>query len=130
MLRPQAGDTFLLVGHAFVYGLEDTIPLLGKLPAPWVVRVFDQPERWSRDIYKFLNPATGELSLEDPRLEPHPLWERVALEELGRELTGDDPQDCAFFRHKETGEIMDSDPRLLPEALAARGVELVKFTLV
>ena len=31
---------------------------------------------------------------------------------------------------RETGELVDSDPRLFPDALVARGVELQGFALI
>jgi hypothetical protein len=130
VLRPQADGTFVLVGNAFVYGLHDAAALLGSLPTPWRVQTFHHADQTSRTVYKFFNPETGELTKEDPRLEPHALWERVQLEDFSRAFTGDDPQVCDFFRNKISGEILDSDPRLLPDALTQRGVKLETFTLV
>jgi hypothetical protein len=88
------------------------------------------PDNFNRILYHFFNAETGEHTTEDPRLEPHPEWERIDLEDLGRDLTGDDPEFCDFFRNKSTGELINYDPRLLPEALKARGVQLRNFTLV
>jgi hypothetical protein len=78
----------------------------------------------------FVNDDTGEVTREDPRLEPHPAWKRVGLDEIGREPTGDDPEVWDYFRNKNTGELMNHDPRLLPEALEARGVPLTQFALL
>jgi len=36
----------------------------------------------------------------------------------------------AYFRNCETGEVMDSDPRMSPEALKERGVDIKTFHLV
>ena len=130
VLRPQFGETFVLVGNAFVYGLHDATALLGPLPTPWRVQTLHHPDQAFRTVYKFFNPETDELTMEDPRLDPHPLWERVELEDLERKFTGDDPQVCDFFRNKIIGKIIDSDPRLLPHALMERGVKLEEFTLV
>ena len=80
-----------------------------------------------RYTYLFYNPTTDELTREDPRLEPHPDWERV---EQTMPLEQDDPEVCDFFRNKRTGEVMDSDPRISPEALEARGVKLRTFAIV
>jgi hypothetical protein len=41
-----------------------------------------------------------------------------------------DPIVMAVFKNTETGEIMKSDPRMLPEALIARGVKLENIRLV
>ena len=73
-----------------------------------------------------MNLATGEQTLEDPRLEAMPLeWERMTYER-----TPDDPAYFAAFRNKVTDETINSDPRLSPEALQARGVALETFSLI
>jgi hypothetical protein len=33
------------------------------------------------------------------------------------------------YQHKVTGEVINSDPRLLPEALGVRGVKVQTFTI-
>ncbi len=130
MLRPQPGGAFLLVGSAFVYGLNDARAFLGPLPAPWRVQTSRHPDQAFRTVYRYFNPETGILTAEDPRLKPHPSWERIGLENLGRKLTGEDPQVCDFFRNKLTGEVSNSDPRLGPGELAERGARLEPFVLV
>jgi hypothetical protein len=130
VLRPLAKDQYQLVGSAFIYGLHDAIPLLGPLPREWRVQCGPYSEHSQRTLYRFFNSDTGELTADDPRLEPHPDWERVEVEDLGRVLTGDDPEVCDFFRNKTTEELINYDPRLLPEALEARGVPLRTFSLV
>ncbi|KAK1753786.1 heterokaryon incompatibility protein-domain-containing protein [Echria macrotheca] len=130
VLRRRSDGSFLFLGKAFVYGLHDAIALLGPLPSPWSVQILVYPPSYHRNMYRFFNAETKEVSMEDPRLEPSSLWERIAEEDLERELTGDDPEVCSFFRNKDTGETMDSDPRMLPDALRARGVDLQGFTLV
>lgn len=131
VLRPLPNGTFLLVGDSFVYGLHDATALLGPLPSPWRIRVHNHPEHDWRHVYQFFNSDTGISTPEDPRLDPvDDRWERVNFEDLGRGLTGDDPEICDFFRNKVTQEIMDSDPRYLPEALRDRGVQLEEFILV
>jgi hypothetical protein len=79
---------------------------------------------------QILPPRYNILMPEGLRLNPlDDSWERVNLEDLGRELTGGDPEICDF-RNNLTGEIMDSDPRYLPEALRDWGVQLEEFILV
>ncbi|KAB5566804.1 hypothetical protein GE09DRAFT_1219060 [Coniochaeta sp. 2T2.1] len=119
-----------LVGESFVYGLHSAIPLLGPLPAGWRVVLYDDPKTYWRFMYRFVSANNDPIIAEDPRLEPHPEWERVELEDLGRDLTGDDPEVCDFFRHKTTGELIDYDPRMSAEALEARGVPLRRFAIV
>lgn len=81
-------------------------------------------------MYIFVVSGTGETIFEDPRLRPHPDWERINPGDTGRDLNCDDPEICDLFRHKETGEIRNSDLRWLPGALEQRHMELVKFRLV
>ncbi|KAM0264110.1 hypothetical protein ACHAQJ_000855 [Trichoderma viride] len=130
VLRPTIDGNFQLVGESFVYGLNDGQALLGDLQYPWRVQIFDHPDQDFRIEHRYYNADTGKTTVSDPRLEDHPEWERVSLEDLGRTLTGDDPIILEFFKNKITGEIMDSDPRLLPEALQGREIELQWFTIV
>lgn len=130
VIRETDNGNFRLVGSSFVYGLNDGQALLGRLKSPWRVQIFDHPEQDFRIEHRYYNRETRELTVSDPRLEDHPEWERVSLEDLGRPLIGDDPIILEFFKNKITGGIMNSDPRLLPEALEARGVDLQWFTIV
>jgi hypothetical protein len=81
----------------------------------------------NRYKYRFYNRDTKELVQEDPRLEGTNLgnWER-----FDHEPEPDDPPVFDYFRHKETGEVINSDPRMLPKALEARGVKLESFMLI
>jgi hypothetical protein len=130
VLHPLNDGNFRLVGESFVYGLNDGQTLLGPLQYPWRVQILDHPDQDFRIEHRYYNKETRKTTISDPRLEDHPEWERIPLGELGRTLTGDDPIILEFFKNKITGEIMDSDPRLLPEALQARGVELQWFTII
>ncbi|KIW94642.1 uncharacterized protein Z519_04618 [Cladophialophora bantiana CBS 173.52] len=127
LLRPQSGNpkTFALVGDAFVYGLHDATALLGQLPSPWRVQVFEDDAGYLT-AYRFFNPQSNVLSDEDPRLGPLEQWTRVTS--LPR--TMDDPVIFQVFQHNQTGEIIKHDPRLDPEALIARGLNVNTFCLV
>lgn len=129
VLRPLDDEVYSLVGDCFVYGLNDGQALLGALPHPWRVQVFDHPEQDFRIEHKYYNGQTRELTTSDPRLEAHPEWERVPFEDLERALTGDDPLVVEFFKNKTSGEVMNSDPRLLPDELECRGVKLRWFSI-
>lgn len=62
----------------------------------------------------------------DPRLGPLPVqWEEMRPE--GKEV---DVNVASRFKNRDTGEVMDSDPRLLPDALRDRGIPLESFCLV
>ncbi|KAK4446413.1 HET-domain-containing protein [Podospora aff. communis PSN243] len=116
------GGHFQVIGTCYVYGLEDAIGLLGPLPEPWVGHLENRPGTRRRLV--FHNKETGEYSHDDPRLGDLGGWER-----LGVVTEADDPEVFEYFQHKESREVMNSDPRMLPEALKARGVELTTFVL-
>ncbi|CAM1506381.1 Fc.00g060220.m01.CDS01 [Cosmosporella sp. VM-42] len=124
VLRSLDSGRYNLVGDSFVYGLNDAQALLGRLPSPWRVQIFDHPEQDFRIEHRYFNEETKELTASDPRLEENIDWERVSPQELGRTLTGDDPLIIDFFRHKDTGDLVNSDPRLLPATLRKQGVNL------
>ncbi|KAF5568270.1 heterokaryon incompatibility protein [Fusarium napiforme] len=129
ILRPCEDNTWKFLSDCYVWDLEATQGLLGPLPAPWQAQLFYDPVAEQRSYSRYHNPETGEFTAEDPRLEPLVGWQRVSVEELGRDLTGDDPEVYDFFRNTEDGRIVDSDPRLEPEALKSRGVKLETFIL-
>jgi hypothetical protein len=125
VLRPsgRGPDHFSVVGECFVYGLHDAIPLLGPLPHPW--RGIAAWVHGDRRVVRFLNTETKEKTMEDPRLEPSPEWERI-----DKKLDKDDPTLYDFFKHKGTGEIINYEPRLEPDKLEAKGVKLTWFSLI
>ena len=118
ILRPNATDgTFTVLGQAYIQGLMDSEALLGPLPHGWRVQE-RETERYS--VYEFVNPEDGEAVLEDPRLGDLPAeWQQV---ELYPDL--EDPSKRGQWVHRQTGQVMCTDPRLLPHALEARGVDL------
>ncbi|CCT64715.1 related to heterokaryon incompatibility protein [Fusarium fujikuroi] len=129
LLRPCKDNTWKFLSDCYVWDLETAQGLIGPLPPPWQQQLFYDPIIEHRSFTRYYNHNTGELTAEDPRLEPLVGWQRVSLEELGRDLTGDDPEVYEFFRNMEDGRIVNSDPRLEPEALECRGVNLETFVL-
>jgi len=127
LLRPHLGSpgTFSLVGDAFVHGLNDATALLGQLPSPWRVQVFEDDAGYLTS-YRFFNPQSNVLSDEDPRLGPLEQWTRITRPQR----TADDPVILQCFQHNQTGEIIKHDPRLDPEALIRRGLNVDNFCLV
>jgi len=121
-------STYQVVGEAFVYGLHDAIGLLGPLPAPWTVQVCHKSRSSTSGfqfLYRFLHMEAGDLSEEDPRLEPlPPVWERLDVDR-----TSDDPEVYEKFRNTDTGEEINFDPRMRLDALEARGIPLRTFAL-
>jgi hypothetical protein len=123
LLREIAPRRYRIIGQCFIYGLHDATAILGPLPAPWRGRVcwgFRQ-----RTKLEFWNTETQESTDEDPRLGDLGDWERV-----DHVPEPDDPEIYAYFRNRRTEEVMNSDPRMLPEQLDAMGVELTTFALV
>lgn len=118
-------NVYTVVGDSFVHGLNDAIALLGPLPSPWRVRAF-QDCTGEYGQYRFHNPDTDTLVDEDPRLGP--LDEKWVPVE--RERTVDDPCTFRCFVDRETGNEINHDPRMSPEALRARGVDIQTFYLV
>jgi hypothetical protein len=79
-----------------------------------------------RRLHRYLNLTTCEQTAEDPRLDVlPPEWERMAYER-----SPDDPALFEVFKNNVTGETVNSDPRLSPEALRVREVKLEKFQLI
>ncbi|KAM7218308.1 hypothetical protein V8F06_006231 [Rhypophila decipiens] len=125
VLRLQAKtNTYTVVGQAYCHGLHEGTALLGSLPHPWVVQAFPDCDG-TCNIFRFHNPETDELSDEDPRLDPLPEeWERIT-----RDRTENDPGVFQCFMNKSAGETITYDPRMSPEALRARGVDIRTFSL-
>jgi hypothetical protein len=124
LLREQSSGKHLFVACAYIHGLMDGEALLGPLPEGY--KVILGPHRNAQWRQLFVNSTTQTETEEDPRLEPLPAeWKRA--------LIGDrfwPTKKVDGFRNKVTGQIMDSDPRMLPDALRARGVPLETFTLL
>jgi hypothetical protein len=124
ILRPDVSGKFKVIGICYVHGLSDSSCLLGPLPKPWRVDV-----GWDSSalpVYNFVNSSTNERTIEDPRLGPLPAeWKRLQSERVR-----DDPVAFQKFKNINTDEVMDSDPRLLPEALEPRGIPLITFPLL
>ena len=125
ILRPTfTGEGFKIIGPCLIHGLMDAEALLGPLPKPWIVEFYRDNLGYAR--LHFRNTETKDLTVEDPRLGPlTPEWER-----FDQDRTLDDPRWFAYYRNKATGEIMNSDPRMLPEELKKRNVNLEMFCLV
>lgn len=75
----------------------------------------------------FVNYESKEEVEEDPRLPPLPSpWRRIE-----RDATSEDPWDfVADYENVESGEMLNSDPRMLPGALVENGVKLEWLRLV
>lgn len=116
--------SYEVVGVVVVHGVMHAELLLGELPPQYRARV--QADSFGFTMPSYRDMKTGKTQLEDPRLGPIP----DGWEQLSAERTSDDPVIFARFRNNATGEVFNSDPRLFPKALAARGVKLETFDLV
>ncbi|KAF2671445.1 hypothetical protein BT63DRAFT_217171 [Microthyrium microscopicum] len=124
VLRPAANGKFRIVGECDILGLRDGEALLGPLPSPWRSILGILADGFLR--LGFRRHGTEEFELEDPRVDPiSEPWERM---DYHRERH--DPKFFEKFRNKDTGEVINSDPRMLPDALRARGVNLRTFSLI
>ena len=123
LLRSAGGESFSVIGECFVYGLNDAISILGPLPEPWEVRCIPAPGK--RSSVHFYDKLTDLKTSEDPRLGELGSWRRIP-----HSLTADDPETWDFFQNDETGEVMDSDPRMLATNLKRRGVAVRTYSLV
>lgn len=126
LLRPSVSN-FAVLGVCNVDALCDAVVLLGALPEPWIVQfLYSEESNTPMPQPFYVNTTTGERTREDPRLGElpddweriYPLWSRS------------EPRHVDYFRHKGTGEVVFSDPRLAPEALLRRGIDLDYLRLI
>ncbi|KAH4013036.1 hypothetical protein HBI73_211990 [Parastagonospora nodorum] len=111
------------VGPSYIHGLMEGQALLGPLPHSWDM-IIDHSNHISS--FSFLNHQTKVCTTQDPRLGPLPLeWEAVEKEYETRP-----PFYVQHHRNNVTGEFINSDPRLSPEVLKARGVDVTTIVLV
>jgi len=109
-----------------MHGMKYGESFLGPLPSPWKFQERRLATGQFECVLEFRNSDTGVVTQNDPRLgELSEAWEKVKAER-----TRDDPVLFAPHRNKSTGELINSDPRLLPSALHARGVTLETFQII
>lgn len=123
ILRPHSSGRFQVVGTTYIHGLMDAEGILGPLPPDYVVEV-GASSGWYGG-FTFRNIKTKISAEEDPRLgNLSPSWTR-----MDAVRTAEDPLHFVRYRNMATGKIINGDPRLLPEALRARGVPLKPLNL-
>lgn len=124
ILRQKTEDTYEFVGECYLHGIMNGESFLGPLPHPWRVRPVKNVG--GIDEISYCNMDTNETTQEDPRLDSlPPNWEKFT-----KDWTREDPIVAAYYRNILTGKIVNSDPRMLPHALVARGIQLEQFILV
>ncbi len=110
-----------VVGECYIDGFMDGKACLGPLPSK-LQPVEHYFEEFSRPFDAFLDHQTGEIQIEDPRLGPLPAGWYIVSHEAENAVN--------LYANIDTGEITRFDPRMTPEGLTARGVELREFQLV
>jgi hypothetical protein len=120
VLRPMlihgAPEQHQVMGLSYIHGLMEGQGLLGPLPKPWTMVV----EEFQPIEVAFYNSETEDITIDDPRLGALPEeWEEVEIEDETQSLHA-----LRHYRHRDLGEVIDPDPRKLPDALRARGVKL------
>lgn len=122
VLRPTGKGQYKIVGDCYVHGLMYNEAVLGPLPKhfQFVWRFNEKRGYWPA----YLNRKTGKALLEDPRLGPLP--------EGWRKQSHSAEQAYSLFVKDRESDVEGTprDPRLTPEALAARNVDLTVFELV
>ncbi|KAL8846121.1 MAG: hypothetical protein Q9221_008767 [Calogaya cf. arnoldii] len=122
VLRSDNNLSHQVVGACYIDSLMTGEALLGELPRNWSLVSKYFPEHNSGH-YILLEGDTGKTHVQDPRLGPLPAGWRIqnhekekAVSRYVNDISGED----AGYR----------DPRLEPDALRARGVDIQEFRLV
>jgi len=121
VLRRGERNTYKVVGESYCYGYMTCEGFLGPLPSTHNF-VSIKAKRLGGIRLAFVERGSDTLTVEDPRLGPLP--------DDWRFVDHDEKHLFHNFANQETGEITRIDPRLLPEALLARGVPLQYFDLI
>ncbi|KAK4225149.1 heterokaryon incompatibility protein-domain-containing protein [Podospora fimiseda] len=133
LLRPDSDRTghYRLMGECYIHGIMFGEAFLGQLPYPWCAKRHKAiPPSW-RTCFQRSGEDNDKYSLKDPRLKDIPMPEDWTQVRNMKEETFDDPRNfVGEFRHRTTGEVIKGDPRMLPEALAERGIRITTVTLV
>ena len=121
VLRPCGDGSYKVMGECYIDGFMDGAAYLGPLPTKWqrTARYF---EGFATNYYTFVNLQTGEFQVEDPRSGPLTAGWYISDHERKDALN--------LYANDETGVRTRFDPRMTPEALTARGVEMREFQLV
>jgi hypothetical protein len=119
VLRPNRLGQFKLTGEAECYGLMQGEALLGPLDSGWK-QIWRHVKGWAYEI-AFKNMETGDIAVIDPRLGPLPSgWNAHYVVEAHQ----------WWFWPDGAKNMTVYDPRLTPESLTKRGVEVRHFEIV
>lgn len=120
----ESEECFEIIGECYVDGLDNMSCLFGRLPDGWTSQ-FDKMKSGYGAIQTYLHK-------DGTRTKWHPLLEDLPQEWMPfeRERRPEDPSTFTCFRNIKTGEEMNTDPRLTPTRLRARGVDIRSFVFV
>ena len=121
-LRKNEFGNHTVVGECYVDGVMDGAGLLGKLPSNW--QRVDRHDPDAKGEYDaFINRDAGIVQIEDPRLGPLPPGWQIA-DHRNKHMWNK-------YTNKAAGIVgTHFDPRMSPEALKARGIDLQEYRLV
>lgn len=126
VIRPCGPGAFYVVGWCYVHGIMDGEALLGPLDPAWTIEQEIVGHRYSPSYVAVADGMVLTRQKDDPRLPPLPQeWQRIDFE-----ATADDPIVVDRFFNKNTGELINYDPRMTASSLIARGIELETIRLV
>jgi hypothetical protein len=120
ILRPCPGDQFQVVGEGICHGFMDGEALLGPLPDRIERVLFESGV--GRHTWTCIDRSTGVCDYEDPRLGKLPDGWKIGEHE--------EDDIWSMYGNDELGITDSDDPRLSPEALIERGVDLREFVLI
>lgn len=120
VLRRLTDDEWAVIGECYIHGLMDGEALLGQLPDGFEFVRNSIPGAGQYGAY--INRHIGVIQITDPRLGPLPPGWEIGTHEHGDYLS--------FFVNKELDIGCWDDPRLLPDALRERQIQLHAFKLV
>lgn len=124
ILRPASSNRYNVVESCYLHGFSDGTALLGPVPSPWKIQL--RADSHGCSTPSFHNCTTVNNVAEDLRLGTLPAeWEKFDCVR-----TVDDPIALARFRERTTGRVINSDPRLFPDALRERGVDIQMYELI
>ena len=122
VFRANEVGKYTVVGECYLDGFMDGAGLLGMLPKPW-----QRVTRYNLDLkdehVAFIDRDTGTVQVEDPRLGPPPPGWRIADHRYKHVYNTYTNEAAGVFES-------DFDPRMTPEALKARGIDLQEYRLV
>ncbi|KAN0117738.1 HET domain containing protein [Hyaloscypha variabilis] len=127
ILREVPSNQYKVVCDCYLHGFMDGEAILGELKSAWRIEIEKEETRktWTP---RYFSTETALECYSDPRLIEIPFTQ--GWEPLKGVQTNDDPIICTSFRHRESGEVINYDPRLTPEALKCRGISIKTLTII